>query len=66
MKDQLISDSEIPKQVEIDGKHWLVIDKMQNFHYRALLLPIGGGAPCWFSNAELRVAIHGMKQGEKT
>lgn len=29
------------------------IDRMQNLYYRALLLPIGGGDPRWFSNAEL-------------
>ena len=54
MRDQLIPDAEIPQQVEADGRHWLVIARMQNFHYRALLLPVGGGAPRWFSNAELR------------
>ena len=57
MRDQLIPDAEIPKQVEADGRRWLVIDRMQNFHYRALLLPVGGDAPRWFSNAELRAAL---------
>lgn len=57
MSDQLIPDAAIPKQVEADGRRWLVIDRMQNFHHRALLLPVGGGAPRWFSNAELRAAL---------
>lgn len=57
MNNQLIPDAEIPKQVETDGRCWIVIDLMQNFHYRALLLPVGGGAPRWFSNAELSAAL---------
>ena len=57
MSNQLIPDAEIPKQVETDGRCWLVIDRMQNRHYRALLLPVGGGTPRWFSNAELSAAI---------
>lgn len=65
MKDRLITDAEIPKQVEADGRCWLVINRMQNFHYRALLLPIGGGAPRWFSNAELSAAIK-QAEGENT
>jgi hypothetical protein len=62
MSDQLIPDAEIPKQFEIDGKRWLAIDRMQNFHYRALLLPVGGGAPRWFSNAELSAAIKAVEE----
>ncbi len=62
MNDQLIPDAEIPKQVEIDGRCWLVIDRMQNFHYRALLLPVGGGTPRWFSNAELSAAIKTVQE----
>lgn len=57
MSDQLITDAAIPKQVEADGRRWLVIDRMQNFHYRALLLPVGGDGPRWFSNDELRAAL---------
>lgn len=57
MSNQLIPDAEIPQQVDADGRRWLVIDRMQNFHYRALLLPVGGDAPRWFSNVELRAAL---------
>ena len=62
MRDPLILDAEIPKQVKTDGRCWLVIDRMQNFHYRALLLPVGGGTPRWFSNAELIAAIKAVEE----
>lgn len=62
MSEKLIPDAEIPKQVETDGRCWLVIDRMQNFYYRALLLPVGGDAPRWFSNAELSAAIKAMEK----
>ncbi len=56
MAEQLIPDAEIPARLTVNGKNYLVIDRMKNFHYRALLLPVGGGSPRWFSNAELRAA----------
>lgn len=62
MSEKLIPDAEIPKQVETDGRCWLVIDRMQNFYYRALLLPVGGDAPRWFSNAELSAVIKAMEK----
>jgi hypothetical protein len=57
MSDQLIPDAEIPKRIETAGRCWLVIDLMPNLHYRALLLPVMGGAPRWFSNDELSAAM---------
>lgn len=59
MNDQMIPDAAIPQQIEAQERRWLVIDRMQNFHYRALLLPIGGGDPRWFSNSELRELSRG-------
>lgn len=64
MSEQLIPDTEIPLSVETAGRYWVVIDRMPNLHFRALLLPVGGGAPRWFSNAELSAAIK-VVEGEK-
>ena len=57
MSEELIPDVSIPRLVEARGRRWLVIERHQNFHYRALMLPIGGGAPQWFSNAEMHAVL---------
>ena len=64
MSEQLVPDAEIPLSVETAGRCWVVIDRLQNLHYRALLLPVGGGAPRWFSNAELSAAIKAVEEGK--
>ena len=64
MSEQLIPDAEIPLSVETAGRRWVVIDRLQNLHYRALLLPVGGGAPRWFTNAELSAAIKAVEDGK--
>ncbi len=53
----MLEDAEIPGQVFINGVPHQVIDKMNNHHYRALLLPHGGGTPIWVSNTFLRSLI---------
>ena len=57
MSEELVPDADIPRLIEARGRRWLVIERHQNFHYRALVLPVGGGAPQWFSNAEMHAAL---------
>lgn len=43
---------DVPSSIKIDNKVCLVIDEMQNYHYRALVLP-PLGRPIWLSNEEV-------------
>lgn len=48
---------DVPARLTIDGRSHLVVDTMKNYHYRALVLPVGGGSPRWLSNAEVRALV---------
>ena len=43
---------DVPSSIKINGQSCLVIERMQNFHYRALVLP-PLDRPRWLSNDEV-------------
>ena len=43
---------DVPSSISINGQKCVVISTMENFHYRALVLPPLSG-PVWLSNAEV-------------
>jgi hypothetical protein len=58
MSNTLVSDQEIPNSFSIDGRTHVVISTMKNFHYRVLVLPVGGEAPKWLSNDTVRSLLN--------
>jgi len=45
--------AQVPAALVIDGKKHIVVETMENVHYRALVLPVGGGTPRWLSNEQV-------------
>ena len=45
--------SPVPARLTIDGRTHVVLDTMANVHYRALVLPEGGGSPRWLTNEQV-------------
>ena len=53
MTKELLPDRLLPTRFKWKGVKWIVFDKMQNYHYRVIALPCGGGSPRWFTNDEV-------------
>jgi hypothetical protein len=50
---ELVPDNLLPTRFKWKGSTWINFGKMNNFHYRIIDLPVGGGLPRHFSNDEV-------------
>lgn len=45
--------NKIPEQIIIKGVLHILLESRENSHFRALVLPVGGGNPVWLTNNEV-------------